>query len=138
MDSSLNTTNLLLGIMAAVSVLEALALIGAGVAGWVAYRRVQELVDRLEQRRIAPLLARVDAILADVKDVTATVRDETDRVDSAIRTTVDRVDETAMRVRLSVRARAHRVVSVVRGVRAALTAVLGLRSRPPARAAGRP
>ena len=137
MESSLDTTNILLGIIAAVAVIEALALIGAGIAGWVAYRRVREVVDGLEERRIAPLMAKVDAILADVKGVTGTVRQETDRVDSAIRTTVERVDETAWRVRSSVLSRAHRVARVVRGVGAAVTAVLGSRPDPSAGAAGR-
>jgi hypothetical protein len=36
----LGTTNLLLGIMAVVSVLEALLLIGMGVGGFMLYRRV--------------------------------------------------------------------------------------------------
>ena len=39
----LHMTNVLLGIMAAVSVLEALVLIGAGVGGFLAYRRVMQL-----------------------------------------------------------------------------------------------
>ena len=45
MSGELGTTNLLLGIMAAVSVLEALLIIGIGVAGFMVYRRVMELVD---------------------------------------------------------------------------------------------
>ena len=45
MSGELGTTNLLLGIMAAVSVLEALAIIGMGVAGFFAYKRVTELVE---------------------------------------------------------------------------------------------
>ena len=51
----LSTTNLLLGIMAAVSVLQGLVLIGAGVAGFLAYKRVTQLVTDLEARQIAPL-----------------------------------------------------------------------------------
>jgi hypothetical protein len=38
MEANLATTNLLLGIMAAVSVLEALVIIGIGVAGYLVYR----------------------------------------------------------------------------------------------------
>ena len=45
MAGNLSTTNLLLGIMAAVSVIEALAIIGMVVAGFMAYRRVLVLVD---------------------------------------------------------------------------------------------
>ena len=57
--------------MAAVSVLEALVLIGVGVAGFMVYRRVMELVDGLEERQVAPAMAAVNAILDDVKDVSA-------------------------------------------------------------------
>jgi len=99
MQPNLGTTNLLLGIMAAVSVLEALLIIGMGIAGWMVYRRVMDLVTGLEERQIAPLMVRVNAILGDVKDVTAKVKEETERVDQAIRTTMDRVDDTADRVR---------------------------------------
>ena len=46
MSPELATTNLLLGIMAAVSVLEALVIIGMGIAGFMVYKRVTALVDR--------------------------------------------------------------------------------------------
>ena len=48
MSGELGTTNLLLGIMAAVSVLEALVVIGIGVAGFLAYRKVMEKEDVAE------------------------------------------------------------------------------------------
>ncbi len=131
---NLETTNLLLGIMAAVSVLEAVLLIGTGVAGFLAYRKVMALVEGLEQRQIAPLMAQVNTILADVKGVTSKVSEETERVDHAIRETIDRVDETADRVRWTVRARASRVVGIVRGVRVAIETLLSSPSEPRARA----
>jgi len=77
MSAELGTTNLLLGIMAAVSVLEALAIIGMGVAGFVVYRRVTEILAGIESRQVAPAMIRVNAILDDVKDVTAKVKQET-------------------------------------------------------------
>ena len=137
MQADLSTTNLLLGIMAVVSVLEALVVVGIGVAGWMMYRQVMELVNGLEQRHIVPLRARVDAILDDVKDVTEKVREETDRVDHAIRTTIDRVDDTADRVRANVREKTSRVVGFVRGMRAVIEGILRSRHQPPAGAAGR-
>jgi len=137
MQPDLGTTNLLLGIMAVVSVLEALLLIGVGVAGFMVYRRVMALVEGLEQRHIAPLRTRVDAILDDVKGITERVRQETDRVDHAIRTTMDRVDDTADRVRANVRAKTSRVVGFVRGLRAVIEGILQSRHQPPASAAGR-
>jgi hypothetical protein len=120
----LHTTNVLLGIMAAVSVLEALVLIGAGVGGFLAYRRVMQLVGDLESRQIAPLRAKVDAILGDVQTITARVSQQTERVDHAITGTFDRVDETADRMRSSVREKVFQAVGVVRGVRAAIMSVL--------------
>ena len=103
MSGELGTTNLLLGIMAAVSVLEALVVIGMGLAGFMAYRRIMELVGGLETRHVAPAMARVNAILDDVKDVAAKVKEETERVDQAIHDTMDRIDDTADRVRSNVR-----------------------------------
>ena len=95
MDGNLGTTNVLLGIMAAVSVLQALVLIGAGIAGFMAYRKIMHIVSDLEARQIAPLREKVEAILGDVKTVTARVSHQSERVDSAITGTMDRVDETA-------------------------------------------
>ena len=79
-DSSQGTTNLFLGIMAAVSIVEALVLTAAAVAMWKAYGRS---IDALAEarRQITPLVARVnevtdkvDAIANDVKDVTGVAR----------------------------------------------------------------
>ena len=120
----LHTTNVLLGIMAAVSVLEALVIIGAGVGGFLAYRKVTQLVGDLEREQIAPLRQKVDAILGDVQAITARVSQQTERVDHAISGTFDRVDETADRMRSSVRERVYQAVGVVRGVRAAIMSVL--------------
>jgi pyrimidine operon attenuation protein/uracil phosphoribosyltransferase len=124
MDGNLGTTNVILGIMAAVSVLEALLLVGVGVAGYLVYRRVMDLIDGLESRQVAPAMARVNAILDDVKVVSAKVKDETERVDYAIRSTMNRVDDTADRVKTNVRARTSRIVGFVRGARVALETML--------------
>lgn len=120
----LDTTNVLLGIMAAVSVLEALIVIGIGVAAYLAYSRVMTLINGLEERQVAPAMARVNAILDDVKVVSTRVKDEAERVDTAIRSTMDRVDDTADRVRSNVRAKTSRIVGIVRGARVALEHIL--------------
>lgn len=135
---NLDTTNLLLGIMAGVSVLEALVLIGVGLMAWKLYRQAMQTIRDVEQRQIAPLvarvntlMARVDTILDDVKDITSRVTHQTERVDSAIRTTIDRVDETADRVRTSVASRVNRVIGVVHGLRTAFETFFNGHSRPP-------
>lgn len=124
MPVDLSTTNVLLGIMAAVSVLQALVLIGAGIAGFLVYRRVTELVNDLETRQIAPLREKVETILTDVKAVTSRVSQQTERVDHAIIGTMDRVDETAERVRHTVRDKVNQATGVVRGIRAVVASVL--------------
>jgi uncharacterized protein YoxC len=126
-EANLDTTNLLLGVMAAVSVLEALLLIAVGVMAFKLYRQTMETVREIEQRQVAPLTAKVqalmgtvDAILVDVNGITSRLNQQSERVNSAISTTIDRVDETADRVRSSLGYRVHRVATLVHGMRAAL------------------
>ena len=124
---NLDTTNLLLGIMAAVSVLEVLLLIGVGAMAYRLYAQAMRTVREVEARQIAPLVAtvnglmvRVDAILLDVKEITSVVTNRTERVDAAIRHTMDRVDETAGRMRSSMTARVNRVLTLVHSAREAV------------------
>lgn len=111
-------------IMAIMSILQMLMLIGLAVAGYVEYSRVVALVSDLEARQVAPLREKVDAILSDVKSVTARVSQQTERVDQAITGTIDRVDDTATRVRANVHDKVSNAVGVVRGVRAVIVSLL--------------
>jgi len=124
MPGDLQSLSVPLWIMAVVSVLQALLLIGIGVAGYLAYSRVMTVVNDLETRQIAPLREKADAILADVKSVTARVSQQTERVDHAIAGTIDRVDDTAARVRAGVHDKVNQAVGVVRGVRAVIMTLL--------------
>ena len=124
MVGDLQSLSVPLWIMAVVSVLQALVLIGAGVAGYMAYSRVMTVVNDLEARQIAPLREKVDAILVDVKAVTARVSQQTERVDHAISGTIERVDDTASRVRAGVHDKVSQAVGVVRGVRAVIMSLL--------------
>jgi hypothetical protein len=135
----LQTTNVALIIMAVVSVLEALLLLGLGIGGFLIYRRVMQLVNDLEARQVAPLREKVDAILLDVKAVTARVNQEAERVDTAIQGTMERVDYTAEQLKTSVKDKVNYAAGVVRGVRAAIVSLLHSdhRPKPPATAAGR-
>ena len=120
----LNSLSVPLWIMAVVSVLQALLLIGMGVAGYLVYSRVMTLITDLEARQIAPIREKVDEILADVKGITARVSQQTERVDHAIAGTIDRVDDTAARVRAGVHEKVSQVAGVVRGVRAVVMSLL--------------
>jgi len=112
-----------LWIMAAVALLQALVLIGTAVAGYLAYSRVMTMIHELEVRQ-RPLRDKVDAILDDVKAVSARVSQQTERVDQAITGTIDRVDETATRVRDTVNHKVNSAVGVARGVRAVIMSLL--------------
>ena len=113
-----------LWIMAVVSILEALVLIGIGVAGYLVYARVTTLVTDIEARQIAPIREKVDAILVDVKAITARANHQAERVDHAINGTMERVDETATRVRAGVHEKVSQAAGVVRGVRAVIISML--------------
>jgi hypothetical protein len=113
-----------LWIMAGLAILQALLLIGMGVGGYLIYSRVMTLVNDLEARQIAPIREKVDAILVDVKTVTARVAHQTERVDHAVNGTIHRVDETAARVRANVYDKVNYAAGVVRGVRAVIMSLL--------------
>lgn len=85
MPMDLTTTNVLLGIMAAVSVLEALAIAGLLLGGFVVYRRLGRVISGIEERHVAPAAARVNAILDDVKGVTSVVKEAASGVDAGLR-----------------------------------------------------
>ena len=135
----LHTTNVALIVMEVVSVLEALVLIGIAVGGLMVYRRIMQLVNDLEDRQIAPVRAKVDAILGDVRTLTARVSEDAERVDQAIHGTINRVDDTAEHLKSTVREKVSYVAGVIRGVRAAIVSLLHTehRPKPPATAAGR-
>jgi hypothetical protein len=124
MPGDLQSLSVPLWIMAVVSVLQALVLIGIGVAGYIVYSRVMTTVADLEARQIAPIREKVDAILVDVKSVTARVSQQTERVDHAIHGTIERVDDTATRVRAGMHDKVNQAVGVVRGIRAVIMSLL--------------
>jgi len=124
MPGDLSSLSIPLWIIAVLSVLQALLLIGVGVAGYLVYSRVMTLINELEARQIAPLREKVDAILADVKGITARVSQQTERVDHAISGTINRVDNTAERVRAGVHDKVSQAAGVMRGVRAVIMSLL--------------
>ena len=58
MAPDLTTTNTLLGIMAAVSLLEALAPLGLIAGAFMLYRRVTTMIAGIEERQFAPVTTR--------------------------------------------------------------------------------
>jgi len=81
MAIDLTTTNVLLGILATISVIEALAFVGVFVGGYLLFRRVMTLIEGIEERQVAPAAARVNDILDNVKSVTAVAKSAAERAD---------------------------------------------------------
>jgi hypothetical protein len=75
--------------MAAVSLLEAAALIAFVLAGFAVYKRIMRFADEIERRHVAPVAAKVDAILGDLNDVTAAARTSVQRVSFVVRRFID-------------------------------------------------
>ena len=113
-----------LWIMAGVGIFETLLIIAIGIGGYRMYTRLMTLASDLETRHVAPVREKVDLILGDVRSVTSRVAYQTEQVDDAITSTIDRVDETAARVRAGVHDKVSQAADVVRGVRAVIVALL--------------
>jgi hypothetical protein len=122
--TDVSTLSTPLWIMAVATVLEALFMIGIAVAIVVLYSRVTTIAGEIQARQITPIREKLDAILADVKGITARASHRAERVDHAITDTIERVDETATRVREGVHQKVSRAAGVVRGVRAVIVSLL--------------
>ena len=85
MAPDLTTTNQLLAVMAAVSALEGVALLAVIAGGFFFYRRVMQAIAGIEERQIAPVTGRVNAILDDVKVVTGVARLAAGTADAGVR-----------------------------------------------------
>ena len=137
-EGSLNTTNILLGIMVVVSVVEALVLIGVCVMARRLYRQTFRTIADIEERQIAPLAAAVaglvgtvDGILVEVKDVTTRVARQTGRVEQAVQHTVHAAEDTARRTFGSAAPRVIRIAKLAFGVTCAYQSLFrGRRPRP--------
>jgi hypothetical protein len=124
MSGDISSLSIPLWIMAGMSILEALSLIGIAIGGYLVYSRVMTLVTDLEARHLAPVREKVDVILGDVQIVTSRVAHQTERVDEAVTGTIHRVDETGARLRAGVSDKVNQAAGVVRGIRAAIVSLL--------------
>ena len=137
MPGSLDTTNTMLAIIAAVSVLQGLVLIGLGVAGWKIYTLATATIREIDERRVKPIAAKVEGLVDRAHQVTDRVHDLTDRVqkraekvEHAIDDAVGRVNHTATAARSGMADTVERVTGAVSGLRAALVNALTTEETP--------
>ena len=136
MPGSLDTTNTMLAIIAAVSVLQGLVLIGLGVAGWKIYKLATETIREIDEKRVQPIAAKVNGLVDRAHQVTDKVHAITERVhhraekvEAAIDSAVGRVNHTATGVKSEVTGTVERVAGAVSGLRAALVNALTTEDR---------
>jgi hypothetical protein len=116
----LQTTNVFLGIIATVSLLQFLLLVAGLVVAYRAYARLGARVQELERQSITPLLGTAADILSDLKAMTTRLNARAERFDQTMKDTGDRVQDTTDRVKSRVRAKVMPYVAFFREFRDAL------------------
>ena len=118
--NDLTMTNVWLGILAVISLIEFLVIAVVGFLAYRAYTQVMAVVDNVERVHIAPLRARVDGILDEVEVMTGKVRHAQDSVSSALHTAANVGSIFAG----TVKSKTSPILSVIKGVRMAATAIM--------------
>jgi phage-related protein len=124
MPGTLDTTNTWLFVIAMVSLLQGLVIIGLGFAGWKIYRLATTTMREIDEKRIKPIAAKVDSVVERVHQITDRVHQRAERVEAAIDETVGRVNHATTGVKSSVSDTVHKVSDAVTGLRAALVNAL--------------
>jgi hypothetical protein len=91
-----------------------------GLFAYKAYRQMMTAVESVERVHIAPLRARVDAILDEVEVITAKVKHAQDSVAAALQTAAS----VGSIVAGTVRSKTMPILGIIKGVRMAATAML--------------
>jgi hypothetical protein len=116
----LTTTNIWLGILAVVSLVEFLMILVGGFLAYRVYRQVTTTLETLERVHVAPLRARVDLILDEVQRVTDKVRHAQDSVSEAFR----HVAGTGSVVADAVKSKTWPIVGIIQAIRSAAGTVM--------------
>jgi uncharacterized protein YoxC len=117
---TLTTTNVWLGILAVVSVLEFLMIVVAGFLAYQMYKRVTTTLETIERVHVAPLRARVDGILDEVQAVTDKVKHAQESIGDALR----QVAGTGSMVAGAVKSKTWPIIGIIQGLKTAANAVM--------------
>lgn len=129
----LETTNFWLAVMAIVSVIQILALVGGAWFSYHLYVKTTRVASELESRYLMPLNTRVNRILDEAEDIAGRVKD----AETAVRNRIRHVADSGNVAVAAVRARSWPLVGILRGVRVAMD-VLFDNWPPPRRAHSTP
>jgi hypothetical protein len=116
----LTTSNVWLGILAIVSLIEFLMICAAGFFGYRLYQKVMATLDNVEREHLRPLHARADNILDEVQRITDKVRHAQDSVSDALK----HVAGTGNAVAWAVKSRTWPILGVLQGLKSAASTVM--------------
>jgi methyl-accepting chemotaxis protein len=124
----LTMTNVWLGILAIISLIQFLMVCAAGIFAYRMYQRAMTTLETVERVHIAPIRARVDAMLDEVQTVVNTVKHTHESVSDALR----HVTDTGNAVADAVKSKAWPIVGIFQGLKSAAATVIrnGSRERP--------
>jgi hypothetical protein len=125
---NLATTNIWLAILAVVSLLEFLMICAAGFLAFRAYRQVMTIVENVERVHIAPLRARVDAMLDEVQVIIDRVKHAQASVTDAFK----HVAGAGSTIAGTVKAKSWPIAGIISGIRSAAHSLKnGKKDEPP-------
>jgi hypothetical protein len=109
-------TNVWLAILAVVSLVEFFMIIVAGLFAYRLYKQAMTVIETLERVHIAPLRARVDALLDDVETITGKVEHAQETVGAAFQYAAS----AGSLIASTVKVRAWPILGILKGVQVAL------------------
>ena len=136
MDGTLSTTNGLLAILAAVAVLEVIALIVASVVGWIIFRNLMNLMQEIRQQvprlaeRVDGIAAQLEDVLVDVKDMSSRTAATAQRVHHGFDTAADAASVAVSSAQMFFGRKASIAAGVARGLGVAYRVFMQRRSQP--------
>jgi type IV secretory pathway VirB2 component (pilin) len=131
------TAELLLGVIAVAVAVMAIVQVGAIIAGLRVARRVEQIATDMETS-VKPLLANLTTMSAEASRAAALAAAQVERIDKIFGDLAARVDQTLAAAQAFVAGPAKEGMAIVAGIRAAITAIKGLRDASRRRPAPRP
>ena len=130
------TAEVLLGIIAAAVAVMAIVQVGAIVAGLRVARRVEQLATEIDTS-VKPLIAHLTSMSAEASRAATLAAAQAERFDRMFAEMASRVDQTLATAQQFVTGPAREGMAIVAGVKAAVSAIRGLREAARRRAATR-
>jgi hypothetical protein len=115
----LTMTNVWLGILAVIALIQFLMLCAAGILAYRMYSKAMNTIETIERVHVAPLRARADAMLDQVQTVVGKVRHTQESVSDAFR----HVAGTGTAVADAVKSKSWPILGIIQGLRSAASVI---------------